>query len=290
MKSKLRTILLVDDSATTRAMIKRVIGMAELPVGHVYEAENGKAALDQMQAHTVDLVLADLNMPVMDGTEMIRQMRKIPGLESIPVLVISAQPDDQVIDYLKQQGVIGYLAKPFTAEGVRNLVGPYLNTVEPELPGADESISPMNLTLIEAFAEALETMAFITPELPDQSKFGVISHTGRLVQVGFQGKGIHGMLSLAAPVEFGSEVSVNCGTSGDAAAGDDALKELANITCGLLLRRRKGGAAGFELAPPAIADTAGSGCRFSPEDSVVLKADSFLVAAQVTTDLPLFED
>jgi two-component system chemotaxis response regulator CheY len=287
MRTRLPAILLVDDSATTRAMIKRVIDMAELPVGDIYEAENGQAALDQMQAHDVSLVLADLNMPGMDGMEMIKCMRADERLRPIPVVVISAQPDEDRILELKRHGVTDYLPKPFTAEAVRDLIIP--NLKPPEVQDLDESASLMNLTLVEAFAEALETMAFISPELPENGETAEISRSCRLVEIGFHGQGIHGKLMLGAPVEFGSQVSIHCGASGDPAGADDALKELANVTCGLLLRRRIGGAKGFELAPPSIA-AGDAGMRFTPANSVMLNADGFTVATRVTSDFPLFEN
>src|SRR5258708_598823 len=73
-------ILIVDDSGTTRAMIKRVIQMAELPIKSLFEAPDGSVALQLLVAHhgtgaAIDLVLTDLNMPVMDGLEMTRQIR-----------------------------------------------------------------------------------------------------------------------------------------------------------------------------------------------------------------------
>jgi two-component system chemotaxis response regulator CheY len=290
MEQKLPDILIVDDSATTRGMIKRVIAMAELPVGHIFEAENGQVALELLKSNCIELVLADLNMPIMDGAEMIRQMREIPSLRAIPALVISAQPDRDRIAELKAHGVIGYLAKPFTAEAVRDLIGPYLKRAEVGWPSAEEGGISMNLTLIESFAEALETMAFITPELAGKGQSTGFSTTGRMVHVLFQGNGVHGKLMLAAPLEFGVSVAENCGVSGIANAGDDALKELANVTCGLMLRRRKGGARGFELAPPLLTSGNDTASRFPADDSVVLNANGYLVAARVTTDQPLFEE
>jgi two-component system, chemotaxis family, chemotaxis protein CheY len=288
MSSNLPAILIVDDSATTRAMIKRVIGMTHLPVGDIFEAADGKAALDLLESHSVELVLADLNMPVMDGMEMISRMRKSDKLRSTPVIVISAQPDEDRIGQLKRDGVVGYLPKPFTAEAARDLIGPHL-VPKPERAKQTDAIGgSINLTLIEAFAEALETMAFISPELPEKNGLPAFAAAARLVRVCFHGQGIRGSLALAVPPEFGSVVAVNCGTTGTEAEADDALKELANVTCGLLLRRRVGGATGFELAPPIMTSGADLSQLFSPDDSVVLNAGGFLIAAHVTTDSPLF--
>jgi two-component system chemotaxis response regulator CheY len=115
-------ILIVDDSATTRAIIRRSIQMADVPAANVYEAENGLAALDVVVARHVDIVLADLHMPQMDGVELTRRLLADPATKGIPVVIISAEPDQAKIDALKQQGARGYLRKPFRPEGVRDVI------------------------------------------------------------------------------------------------------------------------------------------------------------------------
>ena len=116
------TILIVDDSATTRAMIRRIIGMCQLPVEEILEARDGAEALELMARLPVCLVLADLHMPVMGGAEMTQRMMGDPGLSRIPVVIISAEPNVDRIDRLLESGVRGYLPKPFTPESFRNLL------------------------------------------------------------------------------------------------------------------------------------------------------------------------
>src|SRR5262245_40217295 len=89
-------ILIVDDSAMTRALVRRILRMAEIPCDQLYEASDGQAALDILVDTPVDLVLADLNMPVMDGFEMIRCMRADSVLRDIPIIVLSASPEAEV--------------------------------------------------------------------------------------------------------------------------------------------------------------------------------------------------
>ena len=67
-------ILIVDDSKTIRSVIKKTLDIADVPVGDLYEAENGKEALDVMNSNWIDLIFADINMPVMTGIEMIKKM------------------------------------------------------------------------------------------------------------------------------------------------------------------------------------------------------------------------
>ena len=114
-------ILIVDDSATTRAFIKRTIRMAGLEA-ETFEAGNGKIALDLIAANPVDLVLADLHMPEMDGAEMTRRLLADPKTAHIPVIVVSADPNTVRIDSLKAAGIKGYIRKPFTPESIRDVL------------------------------------------------------------------------------------------------------------------------------------------------------------------------
>ncbi len=115
-------ILIVDDSATTRAMIKRVIKMADIPVDSLHEAADGKAALGVLAESTVDLVLADLNMPEMNGVEMTRHIRQNERTSAIPVVIVSAEPNIDRLTQLLKDGVQGFVRKPFTPEAIRNCV------------------------------------------------------------------------------------------------------------------------------------------------------------------------
>ncbi len=115
-------ILIVDDSATMRAMIKRILGMAGVPVAQLYEAGDGLAALGILATAKVDLVLADLNMPGMTGVQMTHEMRQDEQLRDIPVIVISAEPNIDRLEQLKKDGVQAYVRKPFTPEAIRDAV------------------------------------------------------------------------------------------------------------------------------------------------------------------------
>lgn len=123
-------ILIVDDSSTIRAMIKRTITMAEVPVERFFEAPDGRAALQVMTEEKVDLVLADLNMPEMNGVEMTLEMQQDPQLAGIPVVVVSAEPDVQKLEALKKDNIRGYIRKPFTPEGVRDAISGLLGVGE----------------------------------------------------------------------------------------------------------------------------------------------------------------
>lgn len=109
-------ILIVDDSRITRALIARTLKLANLPIGALYEAGDGQAALETLAQHHVDLVLADLHMPKMSGAEMTARILANEQTRDVSVVVISAEPDRQQIEQLKRIGIKGYLRKPFTPE------------------------------------------------------------------------------------------------------------------------------------------------------------------------------
>jgi CheY-like chemotaxis protein len=115
-------ILIVDDSSVTRALIKRTIKFTGLPTGALYEADDGQAGLELLAKHHVDLVLADLHMPKMSGVEMTTCILASEQTRDIPVVVISAEPDHEQIERLKQSGIKGYLRKPFTPEDLSHLL------------------------------------------------------------------------------------------------------------------------------------------------------------------------
>jgi len=112
-------ILIVDDSIVARAMIKKTLRLAGLPVGETYEACNGEEGLRLLSDRGVDLALVDINMPVMNGEEMIHRMRAEPKTQGIPVVVISTEGSHTRIERLEQQGVT-FIHKPFTPESLRD--------------------------------------------------------------------------------------------------------------------------------------------------------------------------
>ncbi|MCD6569264.1 MAG: response regulator [Deltaproteobacteria bacterium] len=114
-------ILIVDDSSIIRKVLIKTLSLAKIPVGELYEAANGKEALDTLNDSWVDLVFADINMPVMSGVEMIEKMRESGLLESIPVVIISTEGSSTRIDELKAKGVKAYVRKPFTPEDIEKV-------------------------------------------------------------------------------------------------------------------------------------------------------------------------
>jgi two-component system chemotaxis response regulator CheY len=116
------TILIVDDSAVMRRIIRRVLSVTGINFREVLEAGNGTAALEIMNSRPVDIVLADLNLPVMSGGELIAAMRRTESLSKIPVIVVSTEGRSERIEELRSLGVHGYVKKPFAPEEIAHII------------------------------------------------------------------------------------------------------------------------------------------------------------------------
>ena len=115
-------ILIVDDSKTARAFIAKSLEVAGIEIGAVFEAENGKQALEVLHSHWIDLVFADINMPEMTGLEMVQQMKQDGLMKTVPVVIISTERSLTRIAELQAAGVRDYMNKPFTPENIKSAV------------------------------------------------------------------------------------------------------------------------------------------------------------------------
>ncbi|MBN2446494.1 MAG: response regulator [Phycisphaerae bacterium] len=119
-------VLIVDDSATMRRMIERTLSMSGLSVDEVHEAGNGIQALAQMAEHRIDVVILDINMPVMSGTQLIKRMHDDQQMARIPVVIASTEGSETRIQELMSIGAVGFVRKPFQPEGLRDVLEPIL--------------------------------------------------------------------------------------------------------------------------------------------------------------------
>jgi two-component system, chemotaxis family, chemotaxis protein CheY len=116
------TVLVVDDSAMMRSMIKRVIGLAEMPVAAIFEAANGQEALTVLGEQTIDVVFTDINMPVMNGPELLRQMETHADWAKIVRVVVSTDGSDARRAEMSDLNVRLYVEKPFRPEVMRDVL------------------------------------------------------------------------------------------------------------------------------------------------------------------------
>jgi two-component system chemotaxis response regulator CheY len=113
------SVLIVDDSPVMRSFIRRVISMSGFEVEEYFEASNGEEALAQLRAHRVDVILTDINMPKMNGEELLRRLGADGVLSSVPALVISTDATKDRILRMIALGAQGYMSKPFSPETLR---------------------------------------------------------------------------------------------------------------------------------------------------------------------------
>lgn len=116
------TILIVDDSETIRGVLERTIQMTKLPVYEVITAGNGVEALETLDTRWIDIVFSDINMPQMNGIELIRKMKADDEYKDIPVAIISTEGSKTRINEIMEMGITGFIRKPFTPEQIRSVI------------------------------------------------------------------------------------------------------------------------------------------------------------------------
>lgn len=116
------SILVVDDSAVMRRMVVRALALGGLRVDKVFEADGGEQALAVLDAQWIDLVLCDINMPHMDGVELVERMASDVLTAKVPVVMVTTERSEVRISRLKQLGVSAYLNKPFRPEALARAV------------------------------------------------------------------------------------------------------------------------------------------------------------------------
>jgi two-component system chemotaxis response regulator CheY len=238
-------VLVVDDSGITRSMVIKSLSIASIPVRHCFEAADGREALEILEDHWVDLVLADLNMPIMGGQELLKIMRGSRQLADVPVIVVTSENRDPV-QLAEWWTAAAYVRKPFTPEEIRAafdaLLAPGPQTIGPDV-------------IFERFAKILESVAFMFPTpLPDGAQPPAPGEFFR-ARMSFSGP-VSGVLSLTVPRLLAVQMAADAlGIEPDdpVALNHDAdiTGELLNIACGHVvdLLAPDGG---MRLEPPVI--------------------------------------
>jgi two-component system, chemotaxis family, chemotaxis protein CheY len=118
--------LIVDDSSVMRKIVERSLRQAGVDLQQVVEASNGAEALGVLQQQEVDLILCDINMPVMDGLEFVKQLHGSGQVKKAPVVMITTEGSESHVVQALSCGARGYIRKPFTADQVKEHVIPVL--------------------------------------------------------------------------------------------------------------------------------------------------------------------
>ena len=115
-------VLIVDDSPILRKAIRKVTRLAGVVDDRIHEAGNGREALDILETVWIDLVLLDLNMPVMDGEQFATELRKNPDLADVAIVVVSTEANRDRLQRIRDLGVVEMLRKPFEPEDLHRLI------------------------------------------------------------------------------------------------------------------------------------------------------------------------
>ena len=237
-------VLVVDDSAVTRAMIIKTLDLARIPVSECLQACNGKEALELLERNWVDIVFADLNMPVMGGREMLRLMRTTPELSDIPVIVISSEHCDPTS--LPLSWASGYVRKPFTPEAIRDVVEG-LTAPKETAWNAD--------WLLERFDYVLQTVSFMFAERSQEDAQPVAPENSVCAEMTFIA-GSAGKLWLVVSKALALEITKSA-LGVDELENDrqaaDVVGEILNMTAGLVTDALARGAP-VQLFPPELSE------------------------------------
>ena len=127
MITKPPNLLIVDDSTAIRKILLRVLNQTGLELGQVLEAGDGKEALRLMEDHDVSLVLSDINMPNMDGLELLRSLRGSSKWHDVPVVMITTEGGQARVQEAIELGATSYVRKPFSADLLRDKLAALLS-------------------------------------------------------------------------------------------------------------------------------------------------------------------
>jgi two-component system chemotaxis response regulator CheY len=107
-----KTILVVDDSGTVRQQVSMALKQAGFAI---VEAADGQEAIAALQANRIDMVVCDVNMPVLNGLEMVERVKRQPEHKALPILMLTTEGQPSMIKRAKEAGAVGWIVKPFDA-------------------------------------------------------------------------------------------------------------------------------------------------------------------------------
>ena len=125
-------ILVADDSVVARSVILKTLRLTGIELGEIHQAANGRQAIDILEKHWIDLLFLDINMPVMNGEEVVEKIRKNSLWADLPIVVVSTEGSETRIERLISMGA-KFIHKPYTPEAIRNVVLEIIGEVAHEL-------------------------------------------------------------------------------------------------------------------------------------------------------------
>jgi len=124
-------VLVVDDSAAIRKILQRVLRQTGMSIRTIYEAGDGQQALEVLKTQKIALVLSDINMPKMDGLQLLASVRSSVQWRHIPVVMITTEGGETKVGEAVKLGAAGYVRKPFTADQIKEKLAGILESAVP---------------------------------------------------------------------------------------------------------------------------------------------------------------
>jgi len=115
-------LLIVDDSSSMRTVVKKIVGLTGLQTNQILEADNGLKALDVLGGNWIDAVILDINMPEMNGLELLQRMSEEPLMKNIPVVMMTTDASEAHMKTAFELGAKGFIRKPFVPEELRKML------------------------------------------------------------------------------------------------------------------------------------------------------------------------
>jgi two-component system chemotaxis response regulator CheY len=122
-----KSLMIVDDSATMRKIIMRTVRMSGLNFTKTEEAGNGLEALEKLNVAPVDIMLVDINMPEMDGVELLQKVKEISACKETKIIIVSTESSQEIIESIIAGGADDYITKPFTPDRFHEKLSPLVN-------------------------------------------------------------------------------------------------------------------------------------------------------------------
>ncbi|HRR41956.1 MAG TPA: response regulator [Syntrophales bacterium] len=115
-------VLIVDDSGAMRSVIKKVITISGFKLDQCLEAGNGREALEKLKQNWVDVIVSDINMPEMNGLELLKALQQDPLYQNIPTIIISTEGSSERMHEALEAGAKEFIKKPFLPEDIRRVL------------------------------------------------------------------------------------------------------------------------------------------------------------------------
>ena len=124
-------VLVVDDSAAIRKILHRVLRQTGMAIHTIHEAGDGQEALEMLKIHKPALILTDINMPKMDGLQLLAAVKSAEHWRDIPVVMITTEGGETKVGEAVKLGAAGYVRKPFTADQIKEKLAGILELALP---------------------------------------------------------------------------------------------------------------------------------------------------------------